>query len=351
MDGLQTLDIVSLRSTPEAIAALAELLTETVAGGASVSFMYPLAPEVAAAFWTNSLAAADAGGRVVLGAMEDGKLVGTVTLLLDFPPNQPHRGEIAKMMTCVNRRGRGIARALMVEAERIAVERGRTLLTLDTGTDDGAGAFYAKLGFVQAGVIPDFALKPFGGLQGTTIYWKRIGATGPELAGPQRMTQLSNLPGGGQAQQAWSKPPRSKTQRRADVLRKLENENKLWIATASPDGTPHLVPFSYLWDGEGITMATTEDNPAAQNIARTGKARVALGDFGDVVLIDGPASVVSPREIDDATAERLARVSAIDGRTAPGFVYLQLVPARVQAWWSGSELGTPTIMRDGRWLT
>jgi ribosomal protein S18 acetylase RimI-like enzyme len=169
-----TIEIVELQSSPELITALADLLVETVASGGSVSFMHPLAPEVAAAFWTRSLAAADAGERVVLGAMEDGQLVGTVTLHLDCPPNQPHRGEIAKMMTRVSRRGRGIARALMVEAERIAVERGRALLTLDTGTEDGAGAFYEKLGFVKAGMIPDFALKPYGGLQGTVIYWKRL---------------------------------------------------------------------------------------------------------------------------------------------------------------------------------
>ena len=87
-----TLEIVALRSSPEVVAALADLLVETVAARGSVSFMHPLAPEVAAAFWTTSLAAADEGGRVVLGAMEDGELVGTVTLLLDSPPNQPHHG-------------------------------------------------------------------------------------------------------------------------------------------------------------------------------------------------------------------------------------------------------------------
>jgi ribosomal protein S18 acetylase RimI-like enzyme len=170
-------DIVVLRSTPEVISALAETLVEAVASGASVSFMHPLAPDVASAFWTRSLAAADAGERVVLGAMQDGELVGTVTLHLDCPPNQPHRGEIAKLMTRISRRRRGIARALMLEAERVACERGRTLLTLDTGTEDGAGALYEELGFVRAGVIPDFALKPYGGLQGTIIYWKRISAS------------------------------------------------------------------------------------------------------------------------------------------------------------------------------
>ena len=171
-----SLHVVALRRDPEVISALADILVEAVTDGASISFMHPLAPEVAAAFWTKSLAAAEAGERVVLGAMEDGALVGTVTLHLDCPPNQAHRGEIAKLITRIDRRGRGIARALMLEAERVAVERGRTLLTLDTGTDDGAGILYEKLGFVRAGVIPDYALKPYGGLQGTIIYWKRIGA-------------------------------------------------------------------------------------------------------------------------------------------------------------------------------
>jgi len=169
-------EIVPLRSSPEMIAGLAALLVEAVASGGSVSFMHPLAPEVAAAFWRKSLAAADAGERVVLGAMEGGELVATVTLHLDCPPNQPHRGEIAKMMTRRSHRRRGIARALMLQAERIAQERGRTLLTLDTATDDGAGPLYEQLGYVRAGVIPDYALKPHGGLQGTTIYWKRLSA-------------------------------------------------------------------------------------------------------------------------------------------------------------------------------
>lgn len=169
-----SVNITALQSAPETIAALGDLLVETVANGGSVSFMHPLTPEFARAFWAKSLAAADAGERVVLGARVDGLLVGTVTLLLDCPPNQPHRGEIAKMMISVAYRGRGIARGLMREAERIARERGRTLLTLDTAEEDGAGPFYDKLGFVRVGVIPDYAYKPHGGLCGTIIYYKRL---------------------------------------------------------------------------------------------------------------------------------------------------------------------------------
>lgn len=169
--------ITSLSASPRVREMLSEILIEVVAAGGSVSFMHPLAPEAANAFWEASLASADRGERIVLGAWDGDLLAGTVTLLLDLPPNQPHRGEIAKMMTRVSHRGRGIATALMHEAERQAVERGRTLLVLDTATEDGASSLYEKLGFTFAGTIPDYALKPHGGLTGTNLYWKRIGAS------------------------------------------------------------------------------------------------------------------------------------------------------------------------------
>jgi len=155
---------------------LSELLVETVANGGSVSFMHPLALETADAFWRDSLAAAARGDRIVLGAFDGEKLIATVTLLLGLPPNQPHRAEIAKMMTKVSHRHRGIATALMRAAEQMAIERGRTLLVLDTAVEDGASALYERLGFNLTGIIPDYALKPRGGLTGTMIYWKKIAA-------------------------------------------------------------------------------------------------------------------------------------------------------------------------------
>jgi hypothetical protein len=162
-----------LTASPPISAALSEILIEAVASGGSVSFMHPLAQQTADSFWRDSLAAADRGERIVLGAFDGESLIGTVTLLLSLPPNQPHRAEIAKMMTRISHRGRGVARALMGEAERLAVEQGRTLLVLDTAVEDGASGLYEGLGFQLSGIIPDYALKPHGGLTGTMIYWKR----------------------------------------------------------------------------------------------------------------------------------------------------------------------------------
>jgi len=179
---MEGITIAPLTDLPHIRRRLSELLVETVASGGSVSFLHPLPLETADSFWRDSLASAARGERIVLGAFDgqedrqaDGQsLVATVTLLLALPPNQPHRAEIAKMMTRLSHRHRGIARALMQAAERTAIEHGRTLLVLDTAVEDGASRLYEALGFHLTGIIPDYAQKPHGGLTATMIYWKRI---------------------------------------------------------------------------------------------------------------------------------------------------------------------------------
>jgi len=172
---MSVLEINALEASLKIKAMLSQILMEAVANGGSVSFMHPLQPAAAEAFWDKALAAAARDERIVLGAWDGEVLAGTVTLLLDCPPNQPHRAEIAKLMTRLSHRGRGVAAALMRAAEDLAVKRERTLLVLDTATEGGASGLYEGLGYTLAGTIPDYALKPHGGLTGTLIYWKRIG--------------------------------------------------------------------------------------------------------------------------------------------------------------------------------
>lgn len=169
-------DIRVLSPGPATEERLAEILAQTVAAGGSVHFMDPVPMDQARAYWRGALADAAAGGRILLGAFLEGRLEGTVTLYLDTPPNQPFRAEIWKLMVAPVARGRGLARALMTAAEALAVERGRTLLTLDTAVEGGASELYESLGWVRSGVIPDYAFKPQGGLVGTAVYYKRIAA-------------------------------------------------------------------------------------------------------------------------------------------------------------------------------
>lgn len=169
-----------LDDVPAARTGLRDLMMEVVADGASVHFMHPLQPCDADAFWDGSLAAAARGERIILGAWDGELLAGTVTLQLLCPPNQPHRGEIAKMMTRLSHRGRGLGTALLHAAETLAAQYKRSLLMLDTARDEGASGFYERHGYILAGEIPDYAFRPHGSLTATMIYWKRIPEALPE---------------------------------------------------------------------------------------------------------------------------------------------------------------------------
>jgi GNAT superfamily N-acetyltransferase len=166
--------IKALKPSPKVCAVLSELLIDTVARGGSVSFMHPLSREAAEAFWSSALNAAERGERIILGAYDGDELIGTVTLLLDLPPNQPHRAEIARVLVHRHARRRGIAGRLMAAAEEVARAEGRTLLVLDAVTGGDAARLYDRLGWTTVGVIPDYALYPDGRPCATTYFYKRL---------------------------------------------------------------------------------------------------------------------------------------------------------------------------------
>jgi len=153
---------------------LAGVLIDCVEGGASVSFMHPLARDRAVAFWRRVAQGVAAGERALLVAEDAGGLCGTVQLVLDQPENQPHRAELSKMLVHRRARRRGLGAALMRAAEATARECGKTLLVLDTANDE-AERLYERLGWTRVGVIPDYALLPQGGLCGTTVYYRNLG--------------------------------------------------------------------------------------------------------------------------------------------------------------------------------
>jgi GNAT superfamily N-acetyltransferase len=157
------------------IAELSEVLIDCVEGGASVSFMWPMTPAKAAAFWRDAAAGVARGERTVLVAEDHaGKIVGTVTVILKLPENQPHRGDVAKMLVHRRARRSGLGAALLSAAERSAAQSGKTLLVLDTVTGGDAERLYAREGWQRCGVIPDFALWPDGRFCSTTVFFKFV---------------------------------------------------------------------------------------------------------------------------------------------------------------------------------
>jgi ribosomal protein S18 acetylase RimI-like enzyme len=168
---VRRLDSAELR---EWLDGLAAVLADCVDGGASVSYMAPFSHSQARAAFEGFVADAEEGRRLVLAAFADGELVGTVQVVLALPPNQPHRGEIAKLLVRRSARRRGIAERLMDCAEQEARAEGKTLLVLDTVTGDAAERLYMRLGWTRVGEIPNYALYPDGRPCSTTFFWKAL---------------------------------------------------------------------------------------------------------------------------------------------------------------------------------
>lgn len=159
------------------VPALARLLIACVDAGASVSFMHPLSEERAQAFWRGVADGVELGERVLLVAEDAaGEVIGTVQIVLSLPENQPHRGDVAKLLVHPRARRHGIAEALMRAVEHEAHAAHRSLLVLDTVTGGDAERLYTRLGWERCGVIPDYALFPRGGLCSTTVFYKPLPA-------------------------------------------------------------------------------------------------------------------------------------------------------------------------------
>ena len=157
-----------------ALAQLADVLVDCVEGGASVSFMSPFSHQQALAFFRNVAGSVASGDIVLLAARLDGRIVGTVQLGLDTPPNQPHRADIKKLLVHRSFRGHGVGAALMAQAEEEAKRRGRWLLVLDTVPGENGHRLYLRAGWTETGLVPNYALFPDGRLCDTAIMWKRL---------------------------------------------------------------------------------------------------------------------------------------------------------------------------------
>ena len=152
---------------------LADVLIDCVDGGASVSFMAPLARHEALAFWQGVADGVERGERLLYVARDALGIVGTVQIVLAQRPNQPHRADLAKML--VHRRGRcqGLGAALMQAAEAGARAAGKTLLVLDTASAE-AERLYERQGWLRVGRIPGYALLPHGGLCDTIYFYREL---------------------------------------------------------------------------------------------------------------------------------------------------------------------------------
>lgn len=173
MTGSLRIKILSAEEAKAQIAALSEILIDVVEGGDSIGFMAPLPRTKADAFWSRIGDAVAAGERILLVATLDDQVVGTVQLVMNLPENQPHRADLSKMLVHRKARKQGIGQALLQAAEDAALAAGKTLLVLDTASDD-AERMYLRQHWTPVGRIPDYALFPDGRPCATIVFYKSL---------------------------------------------------------------------------------------------------------------------------------------------------------------------------------
>ena len=144
--------------------------------------------------------------------------------------------------------------------------------------------------------------------------------------------------------------PRSRAQRRRDTDHRLAHDVDVWVATASADGSPHLVPLSFDWDGEALLLATPAASPTGRNLAATGAVRIALGHTRDVTMVDGDVEGLDIDALPQDVGDRFAARTGFDPRTLrTPYRWFRVTPRRIQAWREVDELPERELMRDGRW--
>jgi Pyridoxamine 5'-phosphate oxidase len=145
--------------------------------------------------------------------------------------------------------------------------------------------------------------------------------------------------------------PRSRAQRRRDTEHRLTHDIDVWVASASADGAPCLVPLSFDWDGEALLMATPADSPTGRNMAATRAVRLGLGHTRDVSMIDGNVEVLEIDALSREQGDRFAARTGFDPRAlAAPYRWFRVSPRRIQAWRDENEVPGHELMRGGRWL-
>ena len=145
--------------------------------------------------------------------------------------------------------------------------------------------------------------------------------------------------------------PRPRAERRRDTEHRLNHDVDCWVASASADGAPYLVPLSFDREDEALLVATPTDSPTGRNLAANRTVRLALGHTRDVSMIDGEVEVLEIDALPQERADRFAARTGFDPRAeATPFRWFRVSPRRVQAWREVIEMPGRELMRNGRWL-
>jgi PPOX class probable F420-dependent enzyme len=131
----------------------------------------------------------------------------------------------------------------------------------------------------------------------------------------------------------------------ARVRPMLDDERVVWLSTVRPDGTPHLVPTWFLWDGDAIVVFSKPGAAKVRNLRANPRLMVAVGDPEDdfsVGLIEAEATCLEDARVPDAFFAKYAAELGPGHLDAASFraTYTQairIVPTRYLQWHGRGE--------------
>lgn len=144
--------------------------------------------------------------------------------------------------------------------------------------------------------------------------------------------------------------PRDAEQRKQDVLERLAEDEDAWVATASPDGKPHMVPLSFVFHEGSLLMCTKTKSQTAHNVRAGTNATIGVGPTRDVILIVADAELLSDAELTRAEGDAFAAKLDWDPRGGTDWIFLRFRPRTLRAWREENELAGRLLLRDGAWL-
>lgn len=141
-------------------------------------------------------------------------------------------------------------------------------------------------------------------------------------------------------------------ERKAAVMKALEANDHMWLATADSGGRPQLIAVSTLWDGTDVVIATRVEAKTARNLAESRQAKLSHGTPDDVILIDAQLeSSTAASSADDDLVRRFETANGWNPREeGDDWGFYRLRPQRIQAYRGYGELEGRDVMKGGRWL-
>lgn len=115
-----------------------------------------------------------------------------------------------------------------------------------------------------------------------------------------------------------------------DALAFLEARHLATLTTLRSDGSPHVVPVGFTWDGRAglVRVITNATSQKARNAARSGRAVVCQVDGRHWLSLEGRARVLDdPESVADAETRYAARYKP--PRANPTRVVIEVTVDRV----------------------